>query len=142
MKEQTVANFIYYPEMKGQALAVLAILSTAPLQNLATFNKERFAYDYLCRTSAWHNGREQGFILTVQPGGDKAIHIVVSESRNSDALMVWNWVSHFGMNSPTVADFSDEIYYSGRGFDELDIKGSTEYIIELIRNFFTELKSQ
>jgi hypothetical protein len=107
-KSNSLASMILVPGMNPQALAVLALIQ-GMTPEFVEYDK---GYEYYESTSYWSNGREQGFCLRAagKQFADEAIHIVVVEHRNSDSIMVYSWVERPGMNPPTLANFTDEIY--------------------------------
>jgi len=134
MAEQTkTVELISYPlidmslGISDQAYMVLHALNYRGLQT------KDFAH-----TSAWYNGRERGFVISVQRiSANKQLNITFGECRNSDEIFVDHWYRNT-FNPPTVMDFVDEDYQSRKYFKCMDVKSVVEYIQELLVGYVVE----
>lgn len=138
MATNTLADFVYDPQIKSQPLAILALLSKTELhQSFVDWDAKFKRYRFEKTTAPWYNGRETGFSLVVCAGGTKPrLCIVCVEARRSDDIMVYSWEYNGSyLNPPTLSDFSDEIYHThGRSFPYLGIKEAYEYIVGRIKD--------
>jgi len=139
MKEQTLARFIYEPNMKMPAAVLLLMLSYSSPDQIARWDDVRKEYVYESKSSVYYNGREDGFVLQVSNSiaGD-VICIYVSESRNSDQIFVETWKdSGFGINPPAIA--RPETAYKGRTyFGEGEYEKALDFIKNAIRAHLAE----
>lgn len=142
---QTIANFIFDQSMNPQALAVLALLwRESPEKTGAVWDETNRRYSYYQETHAWHNGREQGFSLVASRSlaSSKNTCIVCAENRNSDNIVVYHWFNESTLNPPTIhnSGWSDKVYReNSKFFNEDDIAGARDYILELIKKQLVEI---
>lgn len=123
MKYQTLASFIYEPNMKAGAAVVLLLLSKTEPDGVARYDSERFCFDIDTVSSVYYNGRENGFVLQVSRNymSGKVLNIYCSEHRGSDSLFVETWeTDYYGINPP--ANNRPESAYQNR-----TMFGETEY---------------
>jgi hypothetical protein len=133
-----LCDFIYDPDMKGQSLAVLAILSQKEQSVVNPVWDNEFK-KYKCTTKVWRfdNCREQGFILGYSNGyfgGDKNLYFAVSEHRNTDAIVVYHW-SGDRWGNQRAGQINEQIVWENcKFFNYLDIKGAVDFILNEIRS--------
>lgn len=135
MKYQTLASFIYEPNMKAGAAVVLLLLSKTEPDGVARYDSERFCFDIDTVSSVYYNGRENGFVLQVsrnyQCGG--VLNIYCSQHRNTDGLFVETWeTDYYGINPP--ANNRPETAYQNRMlFAETDYVKAVDFIKSKIK---------
>jgi hypothetical protein len=131
--------------IKGQALAVLAILSQYE-PHWAEYNKEYSDYAVGFETRPWYNGRERGIIISMThfPRGKMVLHFAIFEHRNSDQLCVLKWeTDHFYYNSPDAENAIEEAYGKDKTkwdvsaqFPCNDIKSCVDWIEKEMENWY------
>lgn len=102
--------------MDSQARAVMAYLEGME-PDFANWRGDIRSYDVSLETRPWYNGRERGFVISMQHGwlGKGAvIHIAVFEHRNSDSIcaLVWD-TPRFYYNGPISDDETLNLAYGG-----------------------------
>ena len=87
-------------------------------------------------TAPFYNGRERGFVLTIQDANGKfAKNIAFAECRNSDVIVVYSWVAApWALNPPMVSDFTEEVY------NRQVVHSSVDDACDDIRNMVREFK--
>ena len=128
--------------LNAQALAILAMLSRSPCDDLGAEYEEKFhEFKIEIKTFAWYNGRERGVLLEVRPSlsSKRALLITFGEHRNSDSIFIDAWeVNEFFLNPPTVADFTDEAYKARTWVDYGNVAKAIEVIRDKISAFMAE----
>jgi hypothetical protein len=97
----------------------------------------------IVRTSAWYNGRERGVVISVHKAGkpNETYSIVIVEHRNSDDIVVYNWLMpKWDVNPPTVADFTDEAYKSAEHFRASDWRVAAKYASDFIKCYIKSVQ--
>lgn len=93
------------------ARAVLARLSGHPGIE-GSWNRQYHIYDATPHVARWHNGREQGYVVTLRSNDySRQLNIAFFEHRNSDNVCAVEW-EQVTMNPPTIdtADFPPGVY--------------------------------
>jgi hypothetical protein len=114
---------------------------THPLASRAPWLDDEPRYDIEIDTFPFYNGRERAVGLRVRRDGihGKGLILVFGEDRRSDALFFDRWVQgRVGLNPPTVADFSDEVYRARRLFPFARLDLAADAILEDLRAFLEE----
>ena len=127
--------------LNPQATAVLHLLSSYDVDFVSKPEQVQI------KTAAWYNGRERGYVITVQlvPGSVKTLVIAWAEAKSSDALMVYAWESDlFFMNPPTVNDIPEEVWCEGSTAFPCEASGTAaDFIYRKIEKFIkSEVKNQ
>lgn len=89
------------------ARAVLALLSWFEIEE--SWDSERKEYLAEVEVNRWHNGREQGYVLSLRSKHyGRQLNIAFFEHRNSDSIHAIKW-EQLTLNPPTIttADFGD-----------------------------------
>ena len=124
-----------------QAKAVLAYICDIIGEGLEnTFNGDKNTYDAIPVVARWSNGREQGYVISLENYHEKQINIAFFEHRNSDNICAVEW-EQIIYNSPTIdnADFGDKYQDKSNVSKTVeygeDIK-MAEWIVEILTKFW------
>lgn len=125
-----------------RAWAVLHLLKSIPPE-FAEWDEKNRVRKFHLRTFPWYNGRECGFILTLQAHvmDREALHVAFAEDCRTDKMFVEVWKDKTPFNAPTVetcdADKRDEAYRNRKTFDKAD--EVTSYILHRFRRYLQEV---
>lgn len=107
--------FINPDGANAQAQAVLAYIRMyVGLEN--SWSREESRYLAEPEVNRWHNGREQGYVVTLRSSNYKRnIHIAFYEHRNSDSIHAVKFELSGLINPPTINDIpEDHPFYNSK----------------------------
>lgn len=128
--------------IKPQALMIAHMLNR--FDSSQVFGDEAwddFQFQFGCsiKSFPYYNGREAGIIIEVRYSfGDQALYISFGENRNSDSIFVQHAMKEAVYNNPQESFFTDEEYYGRRYFSPEKIYEITNYIKDMIKNYFVD----
>jgi len=104
-------------------------------------------YDVRLQTRPWYNGREHGFVVSMQcglAGYGPAIHIAAFEHRNSDQICTLVWeTSSFYWDGPVADDETLALAYHGgdksavaQSFEYGNIGAAVTWIYDTLAEFY------
>lgn len=108
------------------------------LKALEALNIEGVDDELLARleTTVLYNCRERGFVVRFQPHlGEEVLNIFIAENRNSDDIVVYDWLSEVGLgiNPPTVTDIPQEAFDGAKYFGYMDVFNTLNYVEKLLQ---------
>jgi hypothetical protein len=136
MNNQTIASFIHEPNMKAGAAVVLLLLSKTEPDGVARYDSERFCYDIDTVSSAYYNGRENGFVLQVSRNyqSGKVLNIYCSQDRSCDSLFVETWETDFYGINPPANNRPESAYQNRTMFGETGYVKAVDFIKSKIKS--------
>lgn len=141
------ADIQLQPNISYQARAVMTCLENAVETHIISSDDTPISQcrtlgeldDLRIETFVMHNGRENGYCLTVQHGYSAPALLVFFASNRTQELGVFVWteeVPHVPMNGPTISDFSDESYRTRLWTFGHKYEKAAEHICEQVAKFY------